>query len=530
MAYARYAVTFASHANPANGSQALPELVLAFNPGSAALPYTAAAVCSKGASTGVCGGAADSAGGGVYGGFCNATALAGSSSSSSGSWTGGLCPLVPAVAGAGNYSYTLTGLTPGVTVYARVAAQSTASAGFGPASAAVSTTPRAVPDAPPAATAAPGGGATALYIAWAAPLNVHGAPLLNYSLRYYTDPAFPPAATVQLSAAVESFLNTAATDATTPSTLLTNLAPGVPLHVAVAGVNAEGTGGWALVEGSPVTPMARPAAIAAEDVALAVLPADALVSTGDSATSLLLTWRAPPSASGSPIASFLVEWWPADLPGRAETQNLTVVSASGAGAFVLSYGGASTTPLPVGAPPAAVAAALQQLPPFAAVEVYAYPGASPAATSYMLNFLHLPAGELPLPLLVTCSASCSAAVEGGLNTPMGGASWSIAAGATYATSPTDVSALLTAGSYVSFRATGPPTPASPSDNAAIRRVMAVTYDAAAATCTVTLDSAWTGASFAGSAYLFSGATVPGAASARYASATVERQRCCCHQH
>ena len=48
-------------------------------------------------------------------------------------------------------------------------------------------------------------------------------------------------------------------------------------------------------------------------MALANVPASAAVPVGDACTSLLVAWRAPPSANGSDVVEYEVEWWkPAD--------------------------------------------------------------------------------------------------------------------------------------------------------------------------------------------------------------------------
>ena len=102
-------------------------------------------------------------------------------------------------------------------------------------------------------------------------------------------------------------------------------------------------------------------------------PASAAVPVGDAFTSLLVVWRAPPSANGSDVVEYEVECWKsADCDEVEVIEVETGANTNGnplEGTFVVSYDGWSTDHLSVDTSKDAMVAALGGLPSLPSVHV-----------------------------------------------------------------------------------------------------------------------------------------------------------------
>ena len=174
-------------------------------------------------------------------------------------------------------SATVTGLTNGTAYIFRVSAVNA----IGTGSVSSSTSP-----VTPSASTAPGAptslsataGAAQLALSWTAPASDGGSAITGYSVQY--TPAGGSATTVS-------------TGSTSTSYTLTGLTNGTAYTVAVAAVNAIGTGTYSsTTSGTPVTVPGAPTGVAG--------------TSGDA--QVALTWTAPSSTGGSAITDYTVQY------------------------------------------------------------------------------------------------------------------------------------------------------------------------------------------------------------------------------
>ncbi|WP_345718787.1 fibronectin type III domain-containing protein, partial [Kineosporia mesophila] len=217
----------------------------------------------------------------------------------------------------------LTGLSNG-TAYS-ITVTATSSAGSGPASSAVTSTPSTVAAAPSGLSASPGDARFAA--SWSAPTQTGGAPITGYVLT----------ATPGTGADVVRKV-----DATTAT--VTGLTNGITYRVRVAAVNAAGTGSTS--SSVTVTPLT-----------VAQAPSSLAVDSGDG--SFTATWNAPAETGGAPVTGYALTYvTPSGAPvvqpvsgtravvsglsnGVAYKVSVAAITAAGTGA---SSAGASALP------------------------------------------------------------------------------------------------------------------------------------------------------------------------------------------
>jgi len=233
---------------------------------------------------------------------------------------------------------TVETLTPGTTLFARVAAQNSvpyqnnvAWAYSQPASA---TTANLAPQAPASVTAGLYTGTSAQLLIQP-PARNGGVSVSSYVVMYDVSPRFT-ASPVNVSVPVASItqLYTLGPYVYT----LTGLPTGVTLYVAVQAVNSVGSSPWT----TPVSVFLQQPASA---------PVNPTLTTPQSSaypiTTMTIAWQPPASNGAGVITNYLVEWW--QTGGTWEVQHLVLINNMGAadtaGTFSLLFGGVATTNL-----------------------------------------------------------------------------------------------------------------------------------------------------------------------------------------
>ena len=508
-----YSVSFTTYVDETTGSQDVPSLAVipqSVSYGSGGTIVT----CASGAMTPNCG-PTDSWDGGRLVDVCTGTTANGSAILG--------CPTVPAYAmdaSTGTYSYTITGLLPGQTYFARVSSFNTR--GLGLPSLEVTEVPRAVPSVVQRVTVALApSSATSLQVYFVTPVTANGDPVANYTVQWSTGPSFAavngtvtaPPVTFASSLPQRDF----------PGTLeyrITGLTPGGAYYVRVRAANSVGEGPWAISQPTFESPRMQPSSVPYGHVLLRAVLADEVVSVADSTTTLQALWAPPlsPEAAGDIITAYRLEWFTA--PGRAEVQALSFnfgsLTSGNTGAWAAVVDGERSAWIPYDADAATVKSALEGLTDVPEVEVSKD---TPDGQRYVyyVTFTGV-IGNMGAPLTVdshlyswtgtnatvTVTRLGQAAVYTDAMTSAPYAAWSIASGDVRMTASGALAVSLAPGSYLRIAAD-----CSPLNPGSIARVVSTAYDTIGDVTTVTLDAPYRFPSAAG-ACAFTGPEVIGA--------------------
>ena len=240
--------------------------------------------------------------------------------------------------------------------------------------------PMGLPDGPVYAEVLPVAGASdSVRVYWSSVSYPYdrASPVTKYVVQYSSDPSWSDPALVHEAIVYgNSSMSIRANDLyarTVESHTLTGLTPGTPYYVQVLCVNAVGRGApttavYADAGASAIVPMAKTASIPQGAVQLTTLPASAFVSVKESASSLKVSFSAPLVVHGSPVTTYLIEWWDTTVPVSPEVVTLSLFGAS-SGAFRVAYNGSRTDYLPVTISADGLRNALQALPSIRGVQV-----------------------------------------------------------------------------------------------------------------------------------------------------------------
>ena len=177
---------------------------------------------------------------------------------------------------ASTFTATITGLTNGTTIFARVSAVNAAGAGTPAITSATPSTVATAPTAVSATAAGPG----VLTVTWTTPTSTGGTAISGYRLQVSTD------------SGANWTTSIVSTGTTATATLLTGLTTNVATQVRVAAITATGPGPYSIAT------TATPLSLASSVRSLSAISAN---------TALNLTWSTPLNTGGAAISGYQIE-------------------------------------------------------------------------------------------------------------------------------------------------------------------------------------------------------------------------------